>query len=107
MAIDDLGVEPEYVLVDGNLNFDTPLPYRTIVKGDSICFSIAAASIIAKVYRDNLMHDLSKTCPQYGFERNKGYGTSEHMDAIRKFGLTKHHRSSFLTRITGLGASNL
>lgn len=100
LAVEDLEIPPEYLLIDGNLKFETSLPYKTIIKGDLLCYSIAAASIVAKVYRDNLMHELSKSCPQYGFERNKGYGTSEHMKAIEKFGLTRHHRASFLSRFS-------
>ena len=101
-AIENLNIKPDYILVDGNLKFNSPIPYSTIVKGDLHCYSIAAASIIAKVYRDNLMHELSKSFPQYGFERNKGYGTAEHMTAIREFGLSKHHRTSFLKSLSGV-----
>lgn len=106
-AVKDLDVSPDFLLVDGNMKFESPLPYKTIVKGDSICYSIAAASIIAKVYRDRLMQGLSNSYPQYGFDRNKGYGTAEHMKALQKFGLTKHHRASFLTRLSSLGVSKV
>jgi len=68
---------------------------KAIIKGDQICFSISAASIIAKVYRDKLMKDLAKKYPKYGFSKHKGYGTKQHQEAIRKYGLTRIHRKSF------------
>ena len=98
-AIEDLNITPDFLLIDGTLSFNSPIPYSTLVKGDQLCYSIAAASIIAKVYRDQLMHQLSKEYPHYGFEHNKGYGTASHMEAIRKFGLSKHHRTSFLSGV--------
>jgi ribonuclease HII len=68
---------------------------RAIVKGDAKCLSIAAASILAKVTRDRIMIELGQTCPGYGFERHKGYGTPEHKDAIARLGVTPYHRRSF------------
>lgn len=87
----------DYVLVDGNMNFgnDFPAPYRSIVKGDDISVSIACASIIAKVFRDKFMLDLSKRYPQYGLEKHKGYGTKQHREALEKYGPCPYHRLSF------------
>lgn len=84
-------------LVDGNqrLRLDEGLYQATVVQGDAIFQPIMAASIVAKVTRDRLMNDLSQICPGYGFERHKGYGTAEHLAALRKLGPTKHHRMSF------------
>ncbi|MGO9004395.1 MAG: ribonuclease HII [Beijerinckiaceae bacterium] len=95
-ALAALAVEPRYVLIDGN---DLPerlcCPGHTIVKGDSICASIAAASIIAKVTRDRLMAKLSRVYPAYGFSRHAGYATREHLDAIAAHGPCPFHRLSF------------
>ncbi len=76
---------------------------RTLVKGDARCLSVAAASIIAKVTRDRIMIALAAKHPGYGFERHKGYGTAEHHDAIRRLGVTVHHRRSFRTVQLALG----
>ena len=78
-------------------------PSRTVVKGDARCLSIAAASIIAKVTRDRLMVQLATKHPGYGFERHKGYGTAEHQDAIKRLGVTVHHRRSFRAVQLALG----
>lgn len=86
---------PDMCLIDGLPVPGFPLPSRSIVKGDARCLSIAAASILAKVSRDHYMQDLATLYPQYGFERHAGYGTREHMQAIRKYGVTPHHRRSF------------
>lgn len=75
--------------------------YECLIKGDSLLPSVAAASVVAKVVRDELMVNLDMFLPQYGFHRNKGYGTSEHLEAIENFGVTAHHRRSFLRRILG------
>jgi ribonuclease HII len=72
-----------------------PVKSRAIVKGDSKSASIAAASILAKVHRDRLMNNYAKLYPQYGFERNKGYGTAEHLEAIQKYGISQIHRKTF------------
>lgn len=94
-SIAALKLRPRLALVDGNRCPRLALPARPIVKGDAKCLSIAAASIIAKVTRDRMMVELAERCPGYGFERHKGYGTPEHQDAIRRLGVTAHHRRSF------------
>ena len=86
---------PATALVDGNSPPDLACEVRTIVKGDSRSMSIAAASIVAKVTRDNIMTDLSAKHPGYGWERNAGYGTKEHQNALLQFGVTSAHRQSF------------
>ena len=95
-AVDNLSVVPNVALIDGN---QTPKPFKctvkTVVKGDSISMSIAAASIVAKVYRDNLLKDLALKYPQYGFEKNAGYGTKVHIEALKTFGVTPEHRMSY------------
>jgi len=96
LALEDLGRKPEYLLIDGRFKKQLfPYPYKTVVKGDSLCFSIACASIVAKVLRDNLLFYYSHLYPQYGFEHNRGYCTKGHMRAIKKYGLTPIHRRSF------------
>ena len=94
-AVANLGDAPALVLIDGNKAPALPMASRTIVKGDAKCLSIAAASIVAKVTRDRMMIDLSRTYPGYGFERHKGYGTPEHQAAISKLGVSILHRRSF------------
>ncbi len=95
-AVANLKVKPNVALIDGN---QTPKPFecevKTIIKGDSISLSVSAASIVAKVYRDNLMKNLALMYPQYGFEKNAGYGTKEHIEALNKYGITKEHRKSY------------
>ena len=95
-ALDQLAVRPEAVIVDGN-RFKPygGLPYSTIVKGDGKYLSIAAASILAKTYRDDYMGKLDEEYPQYDWKGNKGYPTKKHRDAIRKFGTTPYHRRTF------------
>lgn len=94
-AVAQLQVPPRLALVDGNRAPRLGCVTRTIVKGDAKCLSIAAASIVAKVTRDRMMVALAVECPGYGFERHKGYGTPEHKDALRRLGVTAHHRRSF------------
>lgn len=94
-AVSSLVVEPRLALVDGNRLPRLKIPARAIVKGDAKCLSIAAASILAKVTRDRIMIELSRSCPGYGFERHKGYGTPEHKDAIQRLGVSPYHRRSF------------
>ncbi len=95
-AISDLPVTPAHALIDGNrLPPDLPCPAEAIVKGDSRSLSIAAASIIAKVTRDRIMVALSQQFPGYGWERNAGYGVKAHSDALKRLGVTPHHRVSF------------
>lgn len=87
---------PEFLLIDGNRFYnETDVPYLTIVGGDAKYMAIAAASILAKTYRDEAMLRLDAECPGYGWDRNKGYPTSEHYDAIERLGLTPYHRRSF------------
>lgn len=94
-AVSQLGETPKLVLVDGDKTPRIPMSVRAIVKGDSKCLSIAAASIVAKVTRDRLMMEFARDYPGYGFERHKGYGTPEHQAAIAKLGVTALHRRSF------------
>jgi ribonuclease HII len=102
-AVAQLPVTPKLVAIDGNRAPALGCPARTIVKGDARCLSIAAASIIAKVTRDRIMVALAAKVPGYGFERHKGYGTAEHHDAIRRLGVTPHHRRSFRAVQLALG----
>ena len=95
-AVEQLKVVPQHLLIDGN-RF-TPyknIPYTTVVKGDAKFMSIAAASILAKTYRDDYMLGISKEYPQYDWQKNKGYPTPKHRAAIREFGATPHHRMTF------------
>lgn len=95
-AIDQLKVRPGVLLIDGNRFTPYPgIPHTTIVKGDGKMLSIAAASILAKTHRDEVMRLLAQEYPGYGWEGNKGYPTREHRDAIRRLGVTPHHRRSF------------
>ena len=94
-AVAALTISPDRVLVDGNRSPDFGIPSRAIVGGDGLEACISAASIIAKVARDHLMQDLAAQYPQYGFERNSGYPTQQHRDALREFGVTPVHRRSF------------
>lgn len=94
-AIESLEIPPEIVLTDGNMTIDTHFPQRSVVHGDALSYSIGAASIIAKVYRDRLMDEFAKAYPQYGFEKNKGYGTAAHIQGIKEYGLCPIHRRTF------------
>ncbi len=94
-AAEAVTAKPELALVDGNAAPGLSCPVRTIVKGDQKCPSIAAASIVAKVTRDRLMTELAREYPNYGWERNKGYGTKDHRQALIRHGVTPHHRRSF------------
>lgn len=94
-AVEGLQIKPQYALVDAEKKVPIDVPYLPIVKGDALSESIAAASIIAKVTRDHMIMELDKEYPEYGFAKNKGYGTKEHTDAIKKYGLCKAHRRSF------------
>jgi ribonuclease HII len=89
------GGAPDIALVDGNVAPTLPCAVHTIVKGDALSFSIAAASVIAKVTRDRIMHALARRYRGFGWETNVGYGTAEHGRAIRRLGVTPHHRRSF------------
>lgn len=95
-ALDQLQVRPEAIIVDGNRFLPyRDLPYITIVKGDGKYQAIAAASILAKTYRDEYMERLAQEFPQYGWQSNKGYPTPQHREAIRQYGVTPYHRKSF------------
>ena len=91
-----LQVQPEFIIVDWNkFSSYKEIPYKTIVKGDAKYQSIAAASLLAKTYRDAYMEKIHKEFPMYNWKKNKGYPTKEHRDAIREFGVTKYHRKTF------------
>src|ERR1700676_4072753 len=94
-AVAALGLTPDIALVDGNVAPPLSCAVKTIVKGDALSFSIAAASVVAKVTRDRIMRELALRYPGYGWERNVGYATAEHGRAIRQLGVTPHHRRSF------------
>ncbi len=95
-AIGNLKIKPEFIIVDGNkFKPYKDIPHQTIVKGDAKYKSIAAASILAKTYRDDFMKKIATEYPQYHWQKNKGYPTKQHRDAIREFGATKYHRMTF------------
>ena len=94
-AVEGLKKKPNIVLIDGNYIPDIDINAKPIIKGDNKSLSIAAASIVAKVYRDNLMTEYSKKYPGYLWEKNSGYGTKEHLEAIKRLGVTPIHRTSF------------
>jgi ribonuclease HII len=95
-AIAALPVPAEVALIDGNISRDFPIPAQAVVKGDAISMSIAAASILAKVYRDRLCLELDAQYPQYGIAKHKGYGTKAHMDALREHGPCEIYRTKFI-----------
>lgn len=94
-AVESLEVLPDFVLTDGNMTLDISIPQKSIIKGDYYSYSIGAASVVAKVYRDNLMCEYDEEFPEYAFASNKGYGTAAHIAAIERFGLSSVHRRSF------------
>ena len=94
-AIDQLSIKPELILIDGNFAPQGLKNFKTIINGDEKVKSISAASIIAKVYRDQLMIKLSEKFQNYAWERNFGYGTKAHIEGLKKFGITTHHRKGF------------
>jgi len=100
-ALDQLSVRPELALIDGNREKDFGLPVKTVVKGDSLSMNIAAASILAKVTRDDLMEQMAAEYPGYGFEVHKGYGTKAHYGALRELGPCEIHRMTFLKKFYG------
>ena len=94
MAINNLNIKPEHILIDAmklNLDIDT----TSIIKGDLLSISISAASVIAKVTRDHMLYEIDKEYPMYDLKNNKGYGTKKHIEAIKKYGITKYHRLSY------------
>lgn len=100
LAIKELKIKPDRILVDALNGIDTlGIPYTSIIKGDAKCYSIAAASIIAKVTRDRIMRQWDEIYPMYGFEKHKGYGTKAHIEAIKEYGLCPLHRLSFTKNI--------
>ena len=98
-AIDSMKIKPEHLLVDAVKIPGITIPQRGIIKGDAKSASIAAASIVAKVTRDRMMVELDAKYPGYGFAKNKGYGSAEHMEALRKYGPCEIHRRSFIGSI--------
>lgn len=95
-VVKGLDVKPNLIIIDALQNIDTAgVPYKSIIKGDAQCYSIGAASILAKVTRDRIMREWDEVYPQYGFAKHKGYGTSAHIGAIKEFGLCPIHRRSF------------
>ena len=96
LAIDGLKVKPQFLLIDGNTFYPYKnIKHKTIIKGDGLFFSIAAASVLAKTFRDELMEKIHREYPDYGWNRNKGYATAFHRNAILKHGITPYHRKSF------------
>ncbi len=100
-AVDGLNIKPDLAYIDGNRYANTGVKEITIVKGDSKCMSVAAASIIAKVSRDRFMQEVDKQYPQYQFSKHKGYGTKLHYEMIEQFGVSPVHRKTFLKNIIG------
>lgn len=101
-AIDGLNIKADFALIDGNrVPKDIKIPCETVIKGDSKSYSIAAASILAKVTRDRLMLEYDKKYPQYLFAQHKGYGTKAHYEAIKQYGVCEIHRLSFLKNVLG------
>ncbi|MBQ2367055.1 MAG: ribonuclease HII [Bacteroidaceae bacterium] len=94
-AVEQLKIVPQHLLIDGNRFTPYKIPYTTVVKGDAKFMSIAAASILAKTYRDDYMLGISRDYPQYDWQKNKGYPTPKHRAAIREHGATPHHRMTF------------
>lgn len=100
-ALGQLSVKPDIALIDGNRAKDFGLPVQTVVKGDSLSANIAAASVLAKVTRDDVMLEIASTYPQYGFEVHKGYGTKAHYEALAQYGPCPIHRMTFLKKLYG------
>lgn len=95
-AVEQLKIQPEFLLIDGNrFRTQSKIPYSCMIKGDGRFFSIAAASVLAKTYRDDFMEKIHDEFPEYEWNKNKGYPTIKHRDAIRKFGVTRYHRKTF------------
>ena len=98
-AIKQMAIKPNIIMVDALTGIDTlGIPYNSLIKGDAKCYSIAAASIIAKVTRDRIMREWDKVYPQYGFDSHKGYGTAKHIAALKEYGPSPIHRRSFISK---------
>ena len=96
-AVEQMKIKPELIMVDALTGIDTlGIPYQSIIKGDAKCYSISAASIIAKVTRDRIMREWDKVYPEYGFASHKGYGTAKHIAALKEYGPCEIHRKSFI-----------
>lgn len=93
-AINNLNPQPEHILIDA-MPLNISIPTTSIIKGDYLSISISAASVIAKVTRDHMLYDIDKEYPMYDLKNNKGYGTKKHLEAIKKYGITKYHRLSY------------
>ena len=93
-AIGNLKIKPEHVLIDA-MPLDLEVPTTSIIKGDLLSITISAASVIAKVTRDHMLYEIDKEFPMYDLKNNKGYGTKKHIEAIKKYGITKYHRRSY------------
>jgi ribonuclease HII len=104
-AVDEMRIKPDLALVDGNRMPDLGIETRTIIKGDALCASIAAASILAKVSRDRLLCQIDEIYPQYGFAKHKGYGTAYHLEMLKKCGPSPVHRKTFLKKLLGSAAN--
>jgi len=100
-AYECMDIKPEYVLCDAVKDLNIPIKQEAIIKGDSLSYSIGAASIIAKETRDDIMIEYDKKYPEYGFAQHKGYGTKQHIAALKKYGPCEIHRKSFLKKILG------
>lgn len=98
MCLDDIDIKPDYVLVDFIPKLQLKVPFKTIIKGDSLSYSIACASILAKVERDMYMEELDKIYPEYSFAKHKGYGTRQHYEMLKKYGSSPVHRKTFLKK---------
>ena len=99
-AVESLAIKPDFVITDGNMTLDISTPQASIIKGDALSYSIGAASIIAKVYRDKIMDGYAEEYPDYAFEKNKGYGTAAHIEGIKRAGICAVHRKSFVKKWT-------
>lgn len=99
-ALGNLTVKPEILLVDA-VKHDFGVPYKAIIHGDALSYSIAAASVLAKVHRDKIMLEYAKIYPEYGFEKHKGYGTKQHIEALKKYGPCPIHRRTFIKNFFG------
>ena len=102
-ALQQLQVKPDLALIDGNRKKEFPVPAETVIKGDSLSANIAAASVLAKVTRDDIMLAMAEEYPGYGFEIHKGYGTKAHYEALRQMGPSPIHRMTFLRKFYGQG----